>query len=64
MPTQHEDRLGLLVLRASVEQPEKRLVVQVLEVDPAHSDRVLGVVHSASEAARLVQDWLDLQATR
>ena len=33
MPTQHEDRLGLLVLRASVEQPEKRLVVQVLEID-------------------------------
>jgi hypothetical protein len=52
--------MGLLVIRASVEDSTRRtLLVQLLEVSPEGPDRVIGVVNSSSAASRLVGRWLD-----
>jgi hypothetical protein len=58
--------MGLLVIRASVEQDrERRLVVQVIEVNSKRPDRVIGAVSTSKAAARLVAEWLDsLEAPR
>jgi hypothetical protein len=52
--------MGVLVIRASVEHdPQRRLVVQVIEVNSTAPDRVIGAVGSSKAAARLVAEWLD-----
>jgi hypothetical protein len=64
VPKQHEDRIGLLVLRAFVERGRhRRLLVKVIEVNPSPPDRVLGIVDSSASAALLVGEWLDSLAT-
>lgn len=54
----------MLVIRAFVEEgPRRALVVQLLEVNPASPDRVIGIVNSSSAASRLVGQWLDALET-
>lgn len=54
------DRVGLLVVRAFVDEgSRRRLVVRLLEVSPPGPDRVLGVTASSRTAARIVGRWLD-----
>jgi hypothetical protein len=60
VPKQHEDQIGSLVLRVSVERGRhRRLLVRVIEVNPAPPDRVLGIVDSSASASLLVGEWLD-----
>jgi hypothetical protein len=55
--------MGLLVIRASVEEgPRRTLLVQVLEVTPTSPDRIIGIVSSSAAASRLVGQWLDALA--
>jgi hypothetical protein len=64
VPEQRQDRIGLLVIRASVEDgPRPTLLVQLLEVNPVNPDRVIGIVNSSSAASRLVGQWLDALKT-
>jgi hypothetical protein len=60
-----EDRIGVLVIRASVEGGHRRhLLVQLLQVNPSSRDRVIGIVASSAAASQLVGEWLDsLQGT-
>ncbi|MGE2713775.1 hypothetical protein ACQI4L_06950 [Mycolicibacterium litorale] len=37
--------------------------MQLLEVNPEHADRVVGVVNSPSAASRLVGEWLEALVT-
>jgi hypothetical protein len=58
VPKQGEDRIGALVIRASVGGPRGGLLVQILEVNPGGPDRVLGIVGSAVSTCRIVGAWL------
>lgn len=58
MPKQRQDRIGLLVVRASVERG-LGLVVQLLDVDPPRPDRVVGLADSPETACRLLSEWLE-----
>jgi hypothetical protein len=61
---QQEDRIGLLVIRAFIEDSRRRrLLVKLLEVNPPGPDRVIGIVDSAAAASRLVNDWLNALET-
>ena len=64
MPTS-EDRIGLLVIRAFVEDDRRhRLLVEILEVNPPPSlDRIIGIAGSASAASLLIREWLDALQT-
>jgi hypothetical protein len=54
-----EDRIGLLVIRAFIEDgPRRRLLVKLLEVNSPGPDRIIGIVDSSAAASRLVGDWL------
>jgi len=58
VPKPNKDRIGLLIVRAFVEEtPGRRVLVELLEVNAP--DRVLGIVDSSHAAARLVGEWLD-----
>jgi hypothetical protein len=60
VPKPRQDRIGVLIIRAFVEEgPRRALLVQLLEVNPASPDRVIGIVNSSSAACRLVGQWLD-----
>jgi hypothetical protein len=60
VPKSLQDRIGVLVVRATVdERPMRTLVVQLLEVNAHKPDRVVGIVDSSSAASRLVGQWLD-----
>jgi hypothetical protein len=60
VPKQRQDRIGLLVVRAFVEEGRKRtILIRLLEVDPPGPDRVIGTAISPKAAARLVERWLD-----
>jgi hypothetical protein len=55
-----EDRTGLLVVRAFIEHGKgPRLLVKLLEVNPAGPDQIVGIVDSSAAASRLVHDWLN-----
>jgi hypothetical protein len=57
---ERKDRIGLLVIRAFVEEDRRRrLLVELLEVNPPSADRVIGIVDSSAAASRLVGAWLD-----
>jgi len=58
MPQQSEDRIGVLVVRASVEHGHG-LVVQLLDVDPPRPDRVIGIAESTATACHLLNAWLE-----
>jgi hypothetical protein len=51
-----EDRIGLLVIRAFIE--DGRLLVKLLEVNSPGPDRIIGIVDTSAAASRLVADWL------
>jgi hypothetical protein len=60
VPNPRQDRIGLLVVRAFVEEGKRRtLLVRVLEVNPPGPDRVLSVTGSSRTASRVVGRWLD-----
>jgi hypothetical protein len=60
VPNQRRDRIGLLVVRAIVEEnPRRRLLVRLLEVNLPGPDRLVGVADSSETAARLFGSWLD-----
>jgi hypothetical protein len=60
VPQHREERIGSLVVRASVETgPRGRLLVQLLAVNPHGPDEIVGIVDSSEAASRLVGGWLD-----
>jgi len=60
VPQQRENTVGVLVIRASVEEHDgQQLLVQVVEVSLPLPDRMLGVVGSSQAAAAIVGEWLD-----
>jgi hypothetical protein len=60
VPQQRENPVGVLVIRASVEDlDELRLLVHIVEVNPPLPDRKVGIVSSAQAAVALVGEWLD-----
>lgn len=68
MPQSRENPIGVLVIRASVEDRDaRRLLVHLVEVNPPLPDRRIGLVSSAPAAVTLVGEWLDslvAQSTR
>jgi hypothetical protein len=58
VPQQNRDRIGVLVVRASVEQGHG-LVVQLLDVEPARPERVIGIADDPATACRLLKAWLE-----
>jgi hypothetical protein len=60
VPQQRDAAVGVLVIRASVEEHDgPHLLVQVIEVSLPLPDRRVGIVGSSQAAAVLVRDWLD-----
>jgi hypothetical protein len=60
VPNQRQDRIGILVVRAFVEEGRRRtILIRLLEVDPPGPDRVIGTASSPKATARLVERWLE-----
>ena len=59
MPTQHQDGIGLLVVRAYVADAQPpTILVRVLEVGTSKADRVIGTATTPNEAGQIVARWL------
>jgi hypothetical protein len=60
VPHEPEESVGVLVIRASVEDHDgPRLLVHLVEVRLRLPDRTVGVVSSAPAALDLVREWLE-----